>query len=860
MYYKSPFLTSIFIQKWTIDISPTKFKFEINNVERTVPLEDIVDINISRRVFFCWMTLRINGRDYLFKGLAGKKTKNIKYNITHNVHIKLYKEIIKVPNEIEKSIEKAKHVLSQKEYISQLVHKRWVQSLDEAVSRTFHPFFQAEALPGHLTSKYSIVKRFSVTDNEDISSHNETFIKQTQLDCKKLFDKLEEFPLSEEQTRAVIINADRQLLVAAAGSGKSATIAAKAIYLIDQGLATSEEILVLAYNKDAQTDIEDRLKSKIGISEKYITPVRAKTFHGLGLDIIKIHTKKKPSIAEIATTGKNRQLQIFNGLIQTLITNDKKFARDWQMFITLYLNSRKNISSFTTKKDYDEYLLEIGGYWKGPQNNQEIVLLTLDGKEVKSMEELQITNWLVLNGISYDYERSYEHDVSDEEHRQYMPDFYYPEADLYHEHFAIDKNGKAPVFFDDYEKGVLWKRRLHKQKKTTLIETHSADFTNGSVFSVLENALDAHGITCKSLSAKQIDDLVGDSFSNEEYEIFLTFLRHFKMNNLSISDISLKVTGSSNRLRNKFFVRVFEPIYKAYQDMLESSNQIDFEDQIHHASKILEDGNYKHGFKYLLVDEFQDLSQDRKRLILALLKQNDDIHLFGVGDDWQSIYRFSGADIDLMTHFDKHFGKAVVTPLTKTYRSYQGIVDIASKFIMKNPGQLKKDVTALDDIDSCQVNIINVRADQSAHIESLLDSLNSLSLQKETRLSVYILGRYNFLIPENFNKLIKIYRNIDIAFKTVHASKGLEADYVILLNLESGKFGFPSAIDDDPVLDLVIPTPEEYPHAEERRLMYVAITRAKRGVFLLSNTVKPSPFTTEISKLTAMRSNGTNIQ
>lgn len=315
-------------------------------------------------------------------------------------------------------------------------------------------------------------------------------------------------------------------------------------------------------------------------------------------------------------------------------------------------------------------MLEIGGYWKGPQNNQEIVLLTLDGKEVKSMEELQITNWLVLNGINYDYERTYEHNVSDEEHRQYMPDFYYPEADLYHEHFAIDKNGKAPVFFEDYEEGVLWKRQLHKQKKTTLIETHSADFTNGSIFSVLESALDAHGITCKSLSDKQIDDLVGDSFSNEEYEIFLTFLRHFKMNNLSINDISLKVTGSSNRLRNKFFVRVFEPIYKAYQDMLESSNQIDFEDQIHHASKILEDGNYKHGFKYLLVDEFQDLSQDRKRLILALLKQNDDIHLFGVGDDWQSIYRFSGADIDLMTHFDKHFGKAVVTPLTKTYRSY----------------------------------------------------------------------------------------------------------------------------------------------------------------------------------------------
>ena len=130
-----------------------------------------------------------------------------------------------------------------------------------------------------------------------------------------------------------------------------------------------------------------------------------------------------------------------------------------------------------------------------------------------------------------------------------------------------------------------------------------------------------------------------------------------------------------------------------------------------------------------------------------------------------------------------------------------------------------------------------------------------MSLQKETRLTVYILGRYNFLKPENFNEFVKDYQNINIVFKTVHASKGLEADYVILLNLESGKFGFPSTIDDDPVLELVIPSPEAYPHAEERRLMYVAITRAKRGAFLLSNTMKPSVFTKELKALTISRSN-----
>ena len=847
--YKSNIIGSFIFQSWKIDISQTTVKFEIDNVAREVPLEDIVDVTIPSGIIWKKLTLHFKDSKYDFKGLSRGTAKSIKRDITDLFHEKTLDAISLAPHAFEDALDKSRQLLSLPVYISYHQHNKWRDSLLTAVNSALHPFFNAAVLPDDQKKLHSLVQKFNLTDNESIQQHNETFIKQTQIKCKDLFDNLEAFPLSEEQQRAVIIDADRQLLIAAAGSGKSATIAAKAVYLIDQGLATSDEILVLAYNKDAQKEIQERLQSRLGVTPKYTSPVTAKTFHSLGLEILKIHSNRKPSIAEIATAGKNRQLQLFNGLIESLLKRDKAFARDWSLFNLLYLNPMKNIASFKSKDEYDNYLLELGGRRRYQDGSNEIVLPTYDGKEVKSMEELQIANWLIINGINYEYERPYEFDVADKDHRQYVPDFYYPDANLYHEHFAIDKKGKAPFFFEGYTDGVKWKRKLHKENETPLIETHSAHFSDGTVLNVLQDALLEHGIESSPISSEKLNEKIGDSFSNDEHEIFLIFLRHFKMNNLTIKQVSKKNTPSIDYLRNAMFIGLFESIYKAYEIMLEDNRQIDFEDQIHQAAEILEKHEYLHPYKYILVDEFQDLSQDRKRLILSLLNQNEEAHLFGVGDDWQSIYRFSGADIDLMVNFGDHFGRAVITQLTKTYRSYQGIVSTASRFIMRNPDQIQKTVTALNDIDACQVNIIDYSGQQTEEIENLLDRLDTIGLKNNTTLTVYLLGRYNFLRPENIAFMNRQYSHVSLSFRTIHGSKGLEADYVIILNLEAGKFGFPSTIDDDPLLELVIPKPEHYPHAEERRLMYVALTRAKRGVFLLRNVGKPSIFANELLSL-----------
>ena len=217
--YKSHILGSFIFQAWKIDASPTTLKFEVNNVAREAPLEDIVDITISGIV---WkkLTLLLKDKEYVFKGLSGRKAKHIKRDIKGLFHTKTFEAISLAPQAFEDALDKSEQLLSVPKYISYHVHNKWRDSLQVAVISALHPFFNADVLPDDQKKTFDLVHKFSLADNESINHHNEEFIKQTQIKCKDLFDNLEAFPLSEEQQRAVIIDADRQLLIAAAGSGK----------------------------------------------------------------------------------------------------------------------------------------------------------------------------------------------------------------------------------------------------------------------------------------------------------------------------------------------------------------------------------------------------------------------------------------------------------------------------------------------------------------------------------------------------------------------------------------------------------------------------------------------------------------
>ena len=281
-------------------------------------------------------------------------------------------------------------------------------------------------------------------------------------------------------------------------------------------------------------------------------------------------------------------------------------------------------------------------------------------------------------------------------------------------------------------------------------------------------------------------------------------------------------------------------------DFLPKLGQIDFNDMISRAATLVETGRFCSPFGYILVDEFQDLSPSRGRLLKALLDQRPGSQLLAVGDDWQSVFRFAGSDISCMTDYRQHFGEYERVDLTTTFRCSDHIASAASKFVLVNPSQIRTEVKSVNIGDMPSVHIGLAGKECPDPLAQALQLISTDAIRRGESVSVMLIGRYRHSSPRDLNKLAMEYPHLNLSFMTAHRSKGLEADYAIVLGLTSGKYGFPTEIADDPILDLVLAAPEKLSNAEERRLLYVAMTRAKRRVFLLAEGGNPSPFVREL--------------
>lgn len=281
-------------------------------------------------------------------------------------------------------------------------------------------------------------------------------------------------------------------------------------------------------------------------------------------------------------------------------------------------------------------------------------------------------------------------------------------------------------------------------------------------------------------------------------------------------------------------VKLLAPMLKAWKTALKDENAVDFSGLIHQAIIILEKGRFVSPWKHILVDEFQDISPQRAALLSALRAQNKHTSLFAVGDDWQAIYRFSGAQLSLTTAFHDYFGEGDRSDLDTTYRFNSRIGEIANRFIQQNPHQLTKPLNSLTAGDKKAVTLL---ADDL--LDPLLDKLSGYAKPDER---ILVLARYHHLKPVALEKAATRWPKLQLDFMTIHASKGQQADYVIVLGLKDGSDGFPAPARESVMEQALLPVPEDFPDAEERRLLYVAITRARHRVWLLFNKDEPSTF------------------
>lgn len=652
---------------------------------------------------------------------------------------------------------------------------------------------------------------------------------------KEFFETVEKSPLTEEQARAVVWFDSRVLLVASAGSGKTSTMVAKAGYALHHGYCAAERMLLLAFNNDAAKELRQRLDQRLtplGLPGQAVT---AKTFHAFGLEVIGLATGQRPTVAPWIESG--RDLEALLEMVDGLKDQDPVFRTRWDLFrivlgqdLPQFGQERKDPDAWNAEKDEE-------GFW------------TLNGEVVKSRGEQIIANWLFYNGVAYEYEKAYEHPTADATHRQYHPDFYLPEVGAYLEHWALDENGNPPEEFVGYTEGMMWKRALHVQHGTRLLETTMADLWSGRAFGYLTEQLTELGVTLDPNPERE--GRGRRPIENPRLaSTFRSFLTHVKSNRLDMTTLRSRLDSGDIgrfRFRHRMFLDLFEAIQTAWNTRLRSEEVIDFDDMLNQAVDCIEQGRWSSPYELVMVDEFQDASQARARLIKALMAKPDTC-LFAVGDDWQSINRFAGADLSVMTAFEQHFGVATTLKLETTFRCPPSLCDISSRFAQKNPAQLRKSVRSIRPDQKDPVRVVRVTSDRglSAAVVGQLNQIGQEAQAAGIQQSVLVLGRYRHdrdLLPVNYH-----HPGLTVKFITAHASKGLEADHVILPKVTSDVLGFPSRVADDPVMQLAMPAVETYRYAEERRLFYVALTRAKQTVRLITLERKESAFVMELVK------------
>lgn len=725
------------------------------------------------------------------------------------------------------------------------------------------------------TCEYKNILKIINDKNKLLRKHNRKYVDNKLIKYKSYFDNMfndinKNIILDKSQREAIICDEDNLLVLSGAGSGKTTTISAKVKYLIDIKNVKPDKICVITFTKKAKEELDYK------INKLFNANVDIYTFHSLGLKIIKYYYKNK----DIDIIDEKGQYKIICDYIKNnLFKNKEKFNLFFEVF--------KNKTSFSEEYklfdnyyDYHNYMYKrkyinsnttMDNYIKEQTKRRRNYFRTLNGEYCKSKEEVDIANFLYLNNINYQYEKSYK---KLDNLKIYKPDFYIEQNNNYNyiEHFGIDKinetnNHYTKEELTNYLKNMKLKENYHKKEKIEdlFIITYSKVLGKKNYLSVLKDSLIKKGYVLSKkdndLVYERLKDTSEDKYINNFVNrIVIPFISYFKRSNYKLEEF-MKIK-TDNDLLNKQ-IKVISDIYLNYESKLREKNLIDFEDMVNISYKVMpyvKEKNLGVDYKYIIIDEYQDVSMQRFNLtkrIEELFKSK----IIAFGDDYQTIFGFSGSRIDLMTEFKNYLTDAKQIPIPNVYRNSQELIDVATKFINKNSKQIKKKLISNKRLigpielyiynDS---NHLNTNINKSIILSNILDKIY-LSNNKS---NVLLLERYNndidtilnheLFIRKNHESIIyKKHEDMKIDYLTIHKSKGLEYDNCILINAIDDKYGFPSKIEDEEIIKLLKPKIEEnifYP--EERRLFYVAMTRTKNKLYILVPKSKTSSFIREI--------------
>lgn len=704
-----------------------------------------------------------------------------------------------------------------------LLQRRPVLALDDdALWAVFDDPDLRSRLPGEASRIEDDLSRWCSDWPAFWAARNAAHVQREGAAAASLLDSVEQRPLTGEQRQAVLCFDSRVLVVAAAGSGKTATMVAKAAYAVDRGLVAAEQIVMLAFNKEAASELQQRADQafqRLGLDGD---GVQARTFHALGRQIIGQATGRFPNVPDWAVDA-SQGLERLADLVDQLKDRSHAFRTQWDLFRLVF---GRDLVTQGSAPVADGWEADGRGY-----------VHSLNGERVQDIEACLVADWLFYNGVGYRYERGDHFDPGTDRHVAGAASFHYAGTALRHEH----RSGGQDTTTRD---------------RTDTLHTDSAALRSGALFDLLGQALGRHGVLLDPNPDRALPESGARPMPDAELiGLVRTFISHAKSNGLDVEHMAQRLRAMPEdqfKHRHRLFLALAAPILQAWDDALAAEHAIDFEDMLNQAAELLESGRYASPYQLVMADEFQDASRARARLCRALV-QAPGRHLFAVGDDWQSINRFAGADVSVMTGFVDWFGHGQVLKLEQTFRCPQALCDVSSRFISRNPAQIGKQVRSQTPAQGPALQAFQVASRDQLRdaVGQYLQQLQRQLLSGERtpgrsgKLSVFVLGRYNAdraFVPPDWQA--RFGQQLEVRFLTAHRAKGAEADVVILPAMLERSF--PNTRADDPVLALAMPHADTWPLGEERRLFYVAVTRARRTVAMFSVRGRRSAFLTEL--------------
>lgn len=721
---------------------------------------------------------------------------------------------------------------------------------------------------------------------ELVDQHNENYIQQAMIQEKDYLDHIladvdSAINLDEDQRRVILTDEDYCLVIAGAGAGKTTTVAAKVKYLVEKKQIDPSQILVVSFTNKAVEELCDKVNRDLNIA----CPIA--TFHSTGNAILR---KQNPEQLNIVDAS--RLYYVLQDYFRTAVLKNESLVNNLILFFASYFDAPyegNDLNTFfnkiaksnfsTIRSDLDEFKCQV-------LDSRTKKTVTIQNEVLRSQQEVEIANFLYLNQIDYEYEPLYRYNILFAK-KPYTPDFLIRQGEksAYIEHFGITQDGKNDQFSDDqlaaYKKAINDKVQLHRQHGTDLIYTFSKYNDRRPLLEHLKEELEKNGFELRPRSNKEVMEKLVTTEENRYIRKLLNlicrFITNFKTNGYQADEFT-RMYYSTQNVRTRLFLDICNDCYLEYERYLKEHNAVDFQDMINESARILREVREMRqqlDFKYIIVDEYQDISRQRFDLVTALSEVTN-AKIIAVGDDWQSIYAFSGSDITLFTKFAEKMGYAKLLKIVSTYRNSQEVIDIAGNFILKNKMQITKELKSPKRIEDPVIiytydgtlkkpnedNRTGANYAIAHAVEAALEQIIEFSRKegKTEDSSILLLGRFGFDGDKlersglfeyigRGNKLKSVkYPELNITFMTAHASKGLGYDNVIVVNGRNETYGFPSKIEDDPVLAFVIKGDRSIDYAEERRLFYVAMTRTKNRVYFIAPEQNPSEFLLEIKR------------